>query len=98
MAEHPSLSDPKRYDRYVNEALTMYIIIINVSALEYYLRQVASKIVDNDNNKSIDFSKFFKYDFETEFVKANRNRRKKRTRGQAFADQFDFMNPSEINR
>jgi len=107
MAEHPDtaellLSDPKRYNRHVNDVLTMYIIIRNVSALEYYLRQVASKIVDNDNNnKSIDFSKFFTYDFETEFAKANQKRgtrrRKKLTKGQAFASQFDFVNPGEID-
>jgi hypothetical protein len=78
MAESPDLaemlSETKRYNRYVNEALTMYVIIRNVSALEYYLRQVARKLVD-DSNKSIDFSKFFTYDFETEFTKANRNRK-----------------------
>lgn len=57
MAEHPELADQlsetKRYNRYVNEILTMYIIIRNVSALEYYLRHAASKIVDS--NKSIEF-------------------------------------------
>jgi hypothetical protein len=76
MAEHPSLSDPKRYDRYVNEVLTMYILIRSVSVLEYYLRHAASKIVDND--KSIDFSELFIYDFETEFAKANQRRVRRR--------------------
>lgn len=98
MAEHPSPSEPRRYDRHVNVVLTMYIIIRNVSALEYYLRHAASKIVDND--KSIDFSKLFTYDLETEFAKANqkrmRRRRKKLNKGQAFAGQFDFVNPGEI--
>jgi hypothetical protein len=45
MAEFPLLaeefSETKLYNRYVNEALTMYIIIRNVSALEYYLRHAA---------------------------------------------------------
>jgi hypothetical protein len=103
MAEHPELADQlsetKRYNRYVNEILTMYIIIRNVSALEYYLRHAASNIVDS--NKSIKLSKFFTYPFETEFAKANerrvRRRRKKLTMGQAFANQFDFVNPLEIN-
>jgi hypothetical protein len=72
MAEYPSLSEPERYNRYVNEVLTNYILIRNVSALEYYLRQVASKIVDN--NKGIDFSKFFSDDFETKFAEYKRIR------------------------
>lgn len=100
MAEHPKiaemLSETTRYNRYVNEALTMYVLIRNVSALEYYFRYAASKIVDV-SYRSIDFSKFFTYNFETEFAKANRKRKKKLTRGQAFASQFDFMNPGEIN-
>jgi hypothetical protein len=101
MAQHPSLSNPKLYNRYVNEAITMYIIVRNVSALEYYLRQTACKIVDSNNNgKGVDFTKFFTYDFETEFAKANQNRRKKGrkklNKGQAFANQFDLMNAGEI--
>jgi hypothetical protein len=97
MAEYPSLSEPKRYNRYVNEVLTNYILIRNVSALEYYLRQVASKIVDN--NKGIDFSKFFSDDFETKFAeyKRIRGRRKKLTRGQLFAIQFNFGDPCDID-
>jgi hypothetical protein len=75
MAEFPSLAETKRYNRYVNEALTMYIIIRNVSALEYFLRHAASKIVDSNNNgKGIDFSKFFSYDFETKYAEVNRKR------------------------
>ena len=105
MAEHPKWAEEfetKRYNRYLNEALTGYIIIRNVSALEYYLRQIASKIVDNkiSSGEGIDFSKFFSYDFEAYYAEVHRNRRsrkKKLTKGQAFANQYDFMNPSEIN-
>jgi len=48
MAEYPKLaellSETKRYNRYVNEVLTRYIIIRNVSALEYYLRHAAVRL------------------------------------------------------
>ena len=74
MAEHPKLAEPKRFNRYLNESVTRYILIRNVGALEYYLRQIASKFVD-ENNVS-DFSKFFSndFDFETTFAESNRDR------------------------
>ena len=101
MAQHPTLSSPRLYNRYINEALTMYIIIRNVSALEYFLRQTACKIVNSDNNgKGIDFTKFFTCNFETEFAKANQNRRKrgrkKLNNRQSFSNYFDLMNHGEI--
>lgn len=97
MAERPSLSEPERYDGYVNELVTNYILIRNVSAVEYYLRQIASMIVDNNG---ADFSKFFSEDFETKFKAVNQGRgrgRKKLTRGQFFASLFNFAKPDEIN-
>jgi hypothetical protein len=101
MAEHPSMSEPEHYDEYVNEVVTRYILIRNVGALEYYLRQIASMIVDNNG---VDFSKFFTnyYDFETKLKAVNqgrgrRGRGKKLTRGQFFASQFNFVNPKDIN-
>jgi hypothetical protein len=103
MAENLESSEPENYDEFVNEALTMYIIIRNVSAIEYFLRQAAHTIVDSNNRgRGIDFSKFFSFDFEAKFQEANRKRREsgkpERSRGEAFANQGDFMNPSEINR
>jgi hypothetical protein len=106
MAEFPKLSElfsePERYDEYTNEVLTMYIIIRNVSVIEYYLRHAASKIVDDKINsgEGIDFSKFFSYDFEADYAKAygeSGTRRIKLTKGQAFAAQYDFVNLGEIN-
>jgi hypothetical protein len=105
MAEHPeiaeTLSETKRYDQYVSEAVTRYIIIRNVGALEGFLRLMAAMIVDKNG---VDFSKFFTdyHDFETMLKKVNqsmgrRGRRKKLTKGQFFASNFDFVNPDEIN-
>jgi hypothetical protein len=101
MAENPSMSDPDRYDEYVNEAVTRYILIRNVCTLECYFRKIASMIVDNNGT---DFSKFFKryQDFETKFNEVNKDiglsgKRKKLTRGQFFADQFNFNNADEID-
>jgi hypothetical protein len=101
MAENPSMSDPDRYDEYVNEAVTRYILIRNVCTLECYFRKIASMIVDNNGT---DFSKFFKryQDFETKFNEVNKDiglsgKRKKLTRGQFFADQFNFSNADEID-
>jgi hypothetical protein len=101
MAEFPKLSElfsePERYDEYINEVLTMYIIIRNVSVIEYHLRHAASKIVDDKINsgEGIDFSKFFCYDFEADYAKAygdSGTRRIKLTKGQAFAAHHDFVN------
>jgi hypothetical protein len=102
MAENLGLSEPEKYDELVNEALTMYIIIRNVSAIEYFLRQVACKIVDGNNrDRGINFSKFCSFNFETEFQEANRKRRERGrrelTRGEAFANHCEFMNPQKIN-
>ena len=59
MAEHPdiakTLSETNRYDQYVNGAITRYIIIRNVGALEGFLRLMAAMIVDKNG---VDFSKF----------------------------------------
>jgi hypothetical protein len=75
MAEHPSLSEFERNDQYVDEALTRYIIMRNVGALEGYLRQIASMIVDKNGT---DFSKFFTdyYDFKTKLKSVNQGRGK----------------------
>jgi hypothetical protein len=97
MAENKSLSKPKRYNRDVNELVTNYILIRNVGALEYYLRQIASKIVDNNN--VTDFSQFFNADFEATYAQVNQGKGKRRnlTRGQVFASQYNFANPEETN-
>jgi hypothetical protein len=103
MVENLKLSESKNYDELVDEALTMYIIIRNVSAIEYFLRQTARKIVDSNNrSRGIDFSKFFSIDFETEFQEANRRRResgiRELSRGEAFANHGEFMNPRDIDK
>ena len=102
MAEHPSMSESERYDEFVSEVITRYIIIRNVSVLEGFLRQIASMIVDKETGA--DFSKFFTdyKDFDSKLKEVNndrgrRGRGKKLTKGQFFASQFNFVNPEEIN-
>lgn len=93
MAEHKSRYKSRLYKRYVDELVTNYIIIRNVSALEYYFRQVVSMYVDNND---VDLSKFFtdSYDFENKRKQANQQRREKgleeRTKGQFFESHFYF--------
>lgn len=100
MAEHSSMSEPERYDEFVSEVVTRYIIIRNVSALEGFLRQIASMIVDRNG---ADFSKFFTdyKDFDSKLKEVNkdrgrRGRGRKLTKGQFFASQFNFVNPEDI--
>jgi hypothetical protein len=101
IAEYPSMSEPDHYCEYINEIITRYILIRNVCTLECYFRKIASEIVDNNG---ADLSKFFKEykDFEPKFNKVNKDieqkrKRKKLTKGQFFADQFNFANPDEVD-
>jgi len=96
MAEYPTMSEPRRYDEFVNGAVTRYIIIRNVGALEYYFRQMANMIVAK---KGANYSKFFTNyrDFNHMLKKVNQNRRKKLTKGQFFASQFNFVSADEID-
>jgi hypothetical protein len=101
MAEHKSRYKPRLYKTYLDELLTNYIIIRNVSALEYYFRQVVSTYIDS--NDDLDLSKFFSdpHEFENKRKQVNQQRREKgleeRSKGQFFESHFYFGDPEEVN-
>ncbi len=71
-----------------------------LGALEYYLRRVASKFVEDNGG---DFSKFFTdyYDFDNALNEVNRTGRERKlkelTKGQFFVSQSDCFNHGEID-
>ena len=101
MAETPSLSEPERYEGYINELVTNYILIRNVGAVGILSPTDSDIAVDE---KGADFSQFFTnyQDFEPKLKAVNqgrgrRGRGKKLTRGQFFASLFNFARPYDIN-